>query len=112
MKQKSGPERELTMMRWGMPPPPRAGEYPLTNIRNTSSLHRRAWLSRENRCLVPFNSFAEPNPETEKKDVGWFALDDDRPLAAFAGTWTEVKGDRGTKSKSVLVDGIPTSPTR
>ena len=30
-------EREMTMMRWGMPPPPRAGGYPVTNIRNTSS---------------------------------------------------------------------------
>jgi putative SOS response-associated peptidase YedK len=54
-----GDERELTMMRWGMPPPPRGGGYPVTNIRNTSSPHWRAWLSRENRCLVPFNSFAE-----------------------------------------------------
>jgi hypothetical protein len=35
-------------------------------------------------CLVPFNSFAEyapePNPETKKKDVVWFALNHDRPL--------------------------------
>jgi putative SOS response-associated peptidase YedK len=48
-----------------------------------------AWLKPENRCLVPFNSFAEyapePNPETKKKDVVWFALNDDRPLTAFAG---------------------------
>ena len=29
-------EREMTMMRWGMPPPPRAGGYPVTNIRNRS----------------------------------------------------------------------------
>jgi hypothetical protein len=33
---------------------------------------------------VPANSFAEyapePNPETKKKDVVWFALDDSRPL--------------------------------
>jgi putative SOS response-associated peptidase YedK len=42
-----------------------------------------------------------PNPETKKKDVVWFALNDDRPLAAFAGIWTEFKGDRGTKSKPV-----------
>jgi putative SOS response-associated peptidase YedK len=46
------------------------------------------WLKPENRCLVPFNSFAEyapePNPETKKKDVVWFALNDDRPLFAFA----------------------------
>jgi hypothetical protein len=30
-------ERELIMMRWGMPPPPRTGGPPVTNIRNTSS---------------------------------------------------------------------------
>ena len=40
-------------------------------------------------------------PETKKNDVAWFALNDDQPLAAFAGTWTEFKGDRGTKSKPV-----------
>jgi hypothetical protein len=63
------------------------------------------WLKPENRCLVPFNSFAEyapePNPESKKKDVVWFALNDDRPLTAFAGIWTEFKGDRGTKSKPI-----------
>jgi putative SOS response-associated peptidase YedK len=32
---------------------------PVTNIRNTSSPHWRGWLKPENRCLVPFNSFAE-----------------------------------------------------
>jgi putative SOS response-associated peptidase YedK len=57
------------------------------------------------RCLVPFNSFAEyaqePNPETKKKDVIWFAHGDDRPLASFARIWTEVKGDRGAKSKPI-----------
>ena len=36
--------RELTMMRWGMPPPPRGANFPVTNIRNTSSPHWRAWL--------------------------------------------------------------------
>jgi hypothetical protein len=33
----AGAERELIMMRWGMPPPPRTGGPPVTNIRNTSS---------------------------------------------------------------------------
>jgi putative SOS response-associated peptidase YedK len=65
-------------MRWGMPPPPRAGGAPVTNIRNTSSPHWRGWLKPESRCLVPANSFAEyapePNPETKKNDVVWFAL--------------------------------------
>jgi putative SOS response-associated peptidase YedK len=78
---------------------------PVTNIRNTSSPHWRGWLKPENRCLVPFNSFAEyapePNPETKKKDVVWFAINDDRPLTCFAGIWTEFKGDRGTKSKPI-----------
>ena len=82
-------EREIVMMRWGMPPPPRAGGYPVTNIRNTSSPHWRAWLKPENRCLVPANSFAEyapeTNPDTKKKDVVWFALNEDRPLFGFAG---------------------------
>jgi putative SOS response-associated peptidase YedK len=29
-------EREIVMMRWGMPPPPRTGGAPVTNIRNVS----------------------------------------------------------------------------
>ena len=96
--------RELAMMRWGMPPPPWAGNFPVTNIRNTASPHWRASLKPENRCLVPANSFAdyapEPNPET-KKDVVWFGLNEGRALFAFAGIWTEFKGDRGTKSKPI-----------
>jgi hypothetical protein len=64
---------EMVTMRWGMPPPPRTGGPPVTNLRNTSSPHWRGWLKPENRCLVPANSFAEyapePNPETKKKDV-------------------------------------------
>ena len=96
---------ELVTMRWGMPPPPRTPGPPVTNIRNTSSPHWRGWLKPENRCLVPANSFAEyapePNPETKKKDVVWFALDESRPLFSFAGIWTTFNGDRGTKSKPI-----------
>jgi putative SOS response-associated peptidase YedK len=40
-------EREIVMMRWGMPPPPRAGGFPVTNIRNTTSPHLRGWLKPE-----------------------------------------------------------------
>jgi putative SOS response-associated peptidase YedK len=54
---------------------------------------------------VPVNSFAEyapePNPETKKKDVVWFALNEDRPLFAFAGIWTDFKRDRGTPGYEV-----------
>jgi putative SOS response-associated peptidase YedK len=84
-----------------MPPPPEFGGPPVTNIRNTSSPRWRGWLKPENRCLVPANSFSEyapePNPATKKKDVVWFAIDPSRPLFAFAGIWTEFRGDRGTK---------------
>jgi putative SOS response-associated peptidase YedK len=64
------------------------------------------------------NSFAEyapePNPETKKKDVVWFALNDDRPLFAFGGLWTEFKGDRGqveADPRAALVyDFLTTTP--
>jgi putative SOS response-associated peptidase YedK len=87
------------------------------NVRNTSSPHWRAWLKPENRCLFPANSFAEyapeTNPDTKKKDVVWFALNGDRPPFAFAGIWTEFKGDRGIKSKPIpdphLVYGLLTT---
>jgi putative SOS response-associated peptidase YedK len=92
----AGDERKMVLMRWGMPPPPRTGGPSVTNIRNTSSPHWRGWLNPENRCLVPFNSFAEyapePNPETKKKDVVWFALNDERPRCAFAGIGPNSRG--------------------
>jgi putative SOS response-associated peptidase YedK len=83
----------------GMPPPPRTPGAPVTNIRNTSSPHWRMLLKPENRCLVPANSFAEyapePNLETKMKDVVWFALNEDRPLFAFAGHLDRVQGRSG-----------------
>src|SRR5580700_10049085 len=97
----AGDDRELAMMRWGMPPPPRAGGYPVTNIRNTKSPHWRAWLKPENRCLVPFNSFCEYADTKPRKTPTWFALNDDRPLAFFAGIWTAWHGRRGTKANPV-----------
>jgi hypothetical protein len=39
--------------------------------------------------------------ETKKKDVVWFALNENRPLFAFAGIWTTFSGTRGTKSKPI-----------
>lgn len=95
---------ELAMMRWGMPNPPgsKYGPYS-TNIRNVNSSHWRRWLAPESRCLVPVTSFSEyapePNPTTGKKDIVWFALNDERPLFAFAGIWTDWNGTRGTKAK-------------
>ena len=57
-----------------------------TNIRNVKSKHWARWLGPEHRCVVPFNSFSEFN-KAEGGDI-WFALDEGRPLACFAGIWT------------------------
>ena len=68
----------------------------VTNVRNTISpatgrpnAHWAPWLGPANRCLVPFTSFAEPDQDHQatRQNV-WFALDDSRPLAFFAGVWT------------------------
>ena len=84
--------RELTMMRWGMPGPPQFAGTPVTNIRNTSSPHWRAWLGPASRCLVPATSFCEWEDTKPRKTPVWFALDDSRPLFTFAGIWTTWHG--------------------
>jgi putative SOS response-associated peptidase YedK len=93
--------RELMLARWRMPGPPRFGGAPITNIRNTASPHWRGWLNVEHRCVVPFNSFCEYADTKPRKTPTWFALDDDRPLAFFAGIWTTWHGRRGTKANPV-----------
>jgi len=45
-----GSFREMITMRLGMPPPPKFGGPPVTNIRNTASPHWRGWLKPEHRC--------------------------------------------------------------
>jgi putative SOS response-associated peptidase YedK len=55
-----GAEREMVLMRWGMPPPPRTGGPPVTNIRNTSSPHWRRWLKR---TFLPENGRCELSGE-------------------------------------------------
>ena len=105
--------RELAMVRWGMPSSSQAlfaattkradklrakgkeVDFPAllkaepdsgtTNIRNTASKHWTRWLGVPNRCVVPFTSFSEFNREAGG-DI-WFALDESRPLAFFAGIW-------------------------
>lgn len=86
-------ERELTLMRWGFPPPPKVENRPVTNVRNVSSSFWRAWLKPEYRCLVPVSSFCEYT-DTTPKIPNWFALSPDRPLFAFAGIWRPWTGVR------------------
>jgi putative SOS response-associated peptidase YedK len=101
-------ERELAMLRWGMPSPPayvRGIDRGVTNIRNLTSPHWRGWLGQSNRCVVPATSFCEPStkpdPETGKKVWTWFAPEADRPLFCFAGIWCSWHGIRGTKANPV-----------
>lgn len=109
--------RELAMVRWGLPSSSKARfdaatkradklrrkgdsvdfdhllkmepDRGTTNVRNTKSMHWKRWLGPENRCVVPFTSFAEPNPNRAQDGEAnkWFAVDDSRPLAFFAGMW-------------------------
>jgi hypothetical protein len=51
----AGAERELAMMRWGMPPPPREGGPPVTNMRNTSPPHWR-WAKLGLEWLAAFDN--------------------------------------------------------
>lgn len=105
--------RELAMLRWGMPSSSQAllkkakeraakldakgktydfaellrkePDKGTTNIRNTTSKHWKRWFGVEHRCIVPWTSFSEFD-KIARQDV-WFALDQTRPLACFAGIW-------------------------
>lgn len=93
-------ERELVSLTWGMPSPPFVTkgrpDTGVTNIRNTASPHWRRWLGPANRCVVPWTTFCEWEDTQPKKTKRWFAINDDRPLAVFAGIWTNWSGERGS----------------
>jgi putative SOS response-associated peptidase YedK len=76
----------------------------VTNIRNTSSAHWKRWLGPENRCLVPFTSFSEYDTIDGKKVPVWFAIDESRPLLAFAGIWTNWTCVRKSKEGEITAD--------
>ena len=71
-----------------------------TNVRNVFdpekgrwNQHWNRWMGIENRCVVPFTSFSEfdgaIDDQGKKRGDTWFALDQSRPLAFFAGIWVE-----------------------
>ncbi|MET4356405.1 putative SOS response-associated peptidase YedK [Bradyrhizobium sp. RT9b] len=122
--------RELVTARWGMPSPQHAlveatkkraakleakgksvdfkellrmePDGGTTNIRNVKSKHWTRWLGPEHRCVVPFNSFSEFN-KAEGGDI-WFALDETRPLACFAGIWANWTSVRKVKEGETTND--------
>src|SRR6202046_951848 len=102
--------RELTMARWGMPSPlfaikGRNSDSGVTNIRNVKSPHWRRCLGIEHRCVVPFTSFSENEtlPDGRKPPV-WFAFDETRALAFFAGLWTNWTSVRKVKEGETTND--------
>lgn len=124
--------REIAMARWGMPSSQLAlmesakkraqklevkgkavdfkellrlePDNGITNIRNTASKHWQRWLGPENRCLVPFTSFSEYDTIEGKKVPVWFAINDSRPLLAFAGIWTNWTSVRKAKEGEITTD--------
>jgi len=60
----------------------------VTNVRHAEIAHWQQWLAPSNRCLVPMTSFSEPDQVGGSLKPIWFALEEDRPLAFFAGVWT------------------------
>jgi putative SOS response-associated peptidase YedK len=133
----NGGSRELARVRWGMPSSRQAlyqaatkradklrqkgkdvdfdqllkmePDGGTTNVRRTDSKHWTRWLGVENRCVVPFTRFAEPDParkpEGGRTPNAWFALDDAEPLAWFAGIWVpQWESVRKIKEGLVTVD--------
>ena len=127
-----GGAREMRNLRWGMPSSKKAlldaatrradklrakgqavdfaellrlePDNGTTNIRNTASGHWKPWLGPQNRCLVPFTSFSEPDQVGGSLKPIWFALSDERPLAFFAGVWTP--WDEVKALQRPLLDGM------
>ena len=102
--------RELMMARWGMPSPVfalqgKTSDPGVTNVRNVKSPHWRRWLGIENRCVVPWTSFSENEvlPDGSRPTV-WFAFDETRPLAFFAGIWTRWTSVRKVKEGETTND--------
>jgi putative SOS response-associated peptidase YedK len=86
----------------------------VTNIRNTNSQHWKRWLGTGHRCVVPFTSFSEFNAGAGG-DI-WFAFEESRPLAAFAGIhlpqWTSVRKVREGETTNDLFAFLTTTPNQ
>ena len=90
--------------------PTRASPMCATRLRRTGA----GGLGVESRCLVPFTSLAEPDHGTFKgRAPVWFALDESRPLACFAGIgarWTSVRKVREGEMTNDIFAFVTTEP--
>ncbi|UWU25469.1 SOS response-associated peptidase family protein (plasmid) [Rhizobium sp. CB3060] len=136
--------REMAMVRWGLPSSQQAlmqaakkradklqakgspfdfaqllkmePDGGTTNVRNTSSKHWTRWLGIENRCVVPFTRFPEPDygsrGEGGRVPNAWFAANEEQPLMFFAGIWvSQWRSVRKIKEGEITADlyGFPTT---
>jgi putative SOS response-associated peptidase YedK len=102
------------MSTWGMPTPEeRLGDKPdkgVTNVRKTWIPHWQQWLGVANRCRVPATAFSEyeqvADPETGKKPLRWFAINEDQPVFALAGIhtiWTGAKARSNLNDMEIMI---------
>jgi putative SOS response-associated peptidase YedK len=91
------------MCTWGLPTPevhldgkPDKG---VTKVRKTFIPHWQQWLGVGNRCLVLATAFSEceqiADPDTGKKPLRCFVVNEGQPLFRFAGIYTRWEGARG-----------------
>ncbi|OEO29772.1 hypothetical protein VW23_001620 [Devosia insulae DS-56] len=91
--------RVISLARWGLPSLKDAVTDKVnkgtTNVRHPWFDDWKGYLGVEHRCLVPFDSFAEPTklPDGTSGNA-WFALDTSMPLSFFAGLRTSWHGTR------------------
>lgn len=106
----------VDIMTWGVPlslPGKRPGtkvSKHITNVRNLSSPFWRSMLAKpEQRCLVPFTTFAEPKIGAGREEH-WFTVKD-REVAAFAGVWRWAAiPDRSPRAETRGLEGQPDLP--
>lgn len=91
--------RVISLARWGLPslkdPATDKVNKGTTNVRHPWFDDWKGYLGVEHRCLVPFDSFAEPTklPDGTSGNA-WFALDPSMPLSFFAGLRASWHGTR------------------
>ena len=90
-------QRELLMMRWGLPPTPGPGVGEIKNFFNADEAWLRPDLRPYYRCLIPVTSFCKYEDMDGKTVPTWYARDEMRPPFFFAGIWQSWRGVRGSK---------------
>jgi putative SOS response-associated peptidase YedK len=89
-------ERELVNLNWGFVLLQQGrAPRPVTNVRDDKILTSPFWRTsfEQRRCLMPASSYCEPKGE-KPATWHWFAIngDEERPLFAFPGVWTQYRG--------------------